>query len=418
MKVAVISIGCKVNTCECESIVAKLKQQGHVVSTDFCVADCYIINTCAVTQEAEKKSRQAVSRVRKFNPSAKIYIIGCASQKNPDQFKDRNPEYIGGNKDKERVCDFPSGVNILELDKDFDNMTYSENVRSRAYVKIQDGCDNFCTYCIVPYLRGRARSRSIDDVICECNLKALESAEIVLTGINLSAYGKDINLSLTDVVKALQSIKARFRFGSLEVNVIDSRLLSAMKNAENFCPHFHLSLQSGDDDVLQSMNRHYTSKEFLDKCELIYKYFPDASITTDIIVGFPTETDEAFVNTYKLAEQARFSDIHIFPYSRRSGTKAYSMKLLPQPIVDTRISQLTELKYKLKREFAQRNLGFQHEVVAEYSQGGIAEGYSENYLRTYFRVSGEVIIGKKYQVLALETYKDGVFGEIRAYKGE
>ncbi len=418
MKISVISLGCKVNTCECESIVARLKQLGHSVSMEFCVADCYIINTCAVTQEAEKKSRQAVARVRKFNPDADIYIIGCAAQKNADQFTDRNPIYIGGNKNKEGVCDFPCGVNVVEPDRSFDNMTYSESARSRAHVKIQDGCDNFCTYCIVPYLRGRARSRSIDDVICECNLKALETSEIVLTGINLSAYGKDIGLSLVDLVKALQFTKARIRLGSLEVNVIDSKFLSAMKNAGNFCPHFHLSLQSGDDNVLKTMNRHYTSKDFLEKCELIYKFFPDAAITTDIIVGFPTETDEAFENTYELAKQARFADIHVFPYSRRSGTKAYSMKLLPSNVVDKRVTKLTELKHILKREFAQRNLGVQHEVVAEYSQAGMAEGYSENYLRTYFRVSGDVIIGKKYRILALETYKDGAIGEIRTYKGE
>lgn len=417
MKISVISLGCKVNTCECESIVAKLKGMGHDVSMEFCTADCYIINTCAVTQEAEKKSRQAVTRVRKFNPNAQIYIIGCASQKNADQFKDRNPDFIGGNKNKESVCDFPSGVSVVEPDKLFENMTYSESERSRAYVKIQDGCNNFCTYCIVPYLRGRSRSRSIDDVICECNLKALETSEIVLTGINLSAYGKDIGLTLTDLVKALQGIKARIRFGSLEVNVIDSKFLSAMKNAGNFCPHFHLSLQSGDDNVLKSMNRHYTAKEYIEKCELIYKYFPDAAITTDIIVGFPTESEDAFENSYKLAETVSFADIHVFPYSRRSGTKAYSMKLIDGGIVDKRVAKLTELKHRLKREFAQKNLGMQLEVVAEYTQAGLAEGYSENYLRTYFRVSGDVIIGKKYKILALETYKDGVIGEIRSNKG-
>lgn len=417
MKISVISLGCKVNTCECESIVAKLKGMGHEVSMEFCTADCYIINTCAVTQEAEKKSRQAVTRVRKFNPNAKIYIIGCASQKNADQFKDRNPDYVGGNNNKEGVCDFPCGVSVIEPDKLFENMTYSESERSRAYVKIQDGCNNFCTYCIVPYLRGRSRSRSIDDVICECNLKALETSEIVLTGINLSAYGKDIGLTLTDLVKALQGIKARIRFGSLEVNVIDSKFLSAMKNAGNFCPHFHLSLQSGDDNVLKSMKRHYTSKEYIEKCELIYKYFPDAAITTDIIVGFPTESEEAFENSYKLAEKVGFADIHVFPYSRRSGTKAYSLKLIDSGIVDKRVAKLTELKHRLKREFAQKNLGTQLEVVAEYTQAGLAEGYSENYLRTYFRVSGDVIIGKKYKILALETYKDGVIGEIRINKG-
>lgn len=419
MKIAVISLGCKVNTCESESIATKLRSLGHTVVNEFEKADAYIINTCAVTQEAEKKSRQCVARVRKYNKDAKIYIIGCASEKDPDQFLSKNAEFVGGNAFKENVCSLPAGTDKTEIPDSYEYMTYSDNSRTRAFVKIQDGCNNFCSYCIIPYIRGRSRSRAIDDILCECNLKALTTQEIVLTGINVSAYGFDIDTNLVELVKALSVVKSRIRFSSLEVNVVTDAFLSAMKNAGNFCEHFHLSLQSGDNEVLKSMNRKYTREEYMAKCDLIRKYFPFAAITTDIIVGFSTETDEAFENSYNLAKTVRFADIHVFPYSRRAGTRAYSWKAVNPKIVKQREERLLELKKELKREFSELALGSVQQVLAEYKEGGFAEGYSNNYVRVYFRVDGEVELGKIYSVRITDLYKDGVKGEVvKSYKGE
>jgi len=411
MKVSIITLGCKVNTCESESIAAKFKSLGHTVSGEFEKADVYVINTCAVTQEAEKKSRQCVARVRKYNQNAKIYVIGCAAEKNPDQFDGKDVTYISGNALKLNVAKLPEGKIKTELPTKYENMPYSENLLTRAFVKIQDGCDNFCTYCIVPYLRGRCRSRDIQDIVNECIQKSEHTQEIVLTGINTSAYGKDLGLSLVDLVFALSKVNARFRFSSLEVGVIDDGLLSAINEAGNFCPHFHLSLQSGDDGVLKSMNRHYTREEFAQKVKLIRLFMPNACITTDIIVGFPTETDEAFENTLELAKRVQFADIHIFPYSRRQGTKAYSLKPLPPDVVDKRKARLTELKNQLKKEYISQQLGKIVEVIAEYKDGSYAQGYSENYVRVYFTVKGEVRLGKRYFVKTNDLYADGVRGE-------
>lgn len=412
MKIAVISLGCKVNTCESESIATKLRSLGHTVVNEFEKADAYIINTCAVTQEAEKKSRQCVARVRKYNKDAKIYIIGCASEKDPEQFLSKNAEYIGGNAFKEKVCDLPEGTEKVEIPESYEYMTYSENSRTRAFVKIQDGCNNFCSYCIIPYIRGRSRSRAIDDIMCECNLKALSTQEIVLTGINVSAYGADIGTDLVELVKALSRVNCRIRFSSLEVNVITDALLQAMKNAGNFCDHFHLSLQSGDNDVLKLMNRKYTREEYIQKCNLIRRYFPFSAITTDIIVGFSGETEQAFENTKNLAETVKFADIHVFPYSRRAGTRAYSWKPVDPQTIKQREEKLLSLKKELKREFSELALGSTLEVLAEYKEGGFAEGYSGNYIRVYFSVDGEVQLGKIYSVKITDLYKDGVKGEV------
>ncbi|MBQ7652969.1 MAG: tRNA (N(6)-L-threonylcarbamoyladenosine(37)-C(2))-methylthiotransferase MtaB [Clostridia bacterium] len=410
MKISIITLGCKVNTCESESIAAKLKNLGHTVTNEFEKADAYIINTCAVTQEAEKKSRQCVARVRKYNAKAKIYVIGCASEKNPDQFDGKGVTYISGNAMKSLVAQFPEGKAIRELPTQYENMCYSENMLTRSFVKIQDGCNNFCTYCIVPYLRGRARSREPDDIYNECVQKSEATSEIVLTGINTSAYGVDLGITLTDLVVTLATVNARFRFSSLEVGIIDDVFLTAIKEAGNFCPHFHLSLQSGDDEVLKSMNRHYTRDEFIAKCDLIRQYFPEAAITTDIIVGFPTETDEAFGNTKRLVRRVNFADIHVFPYSRRQGTKASNMKLVEDSVVEARKADLLVLKRDMKREFVQNQLGKTLEVVAEYKDGSYAQGYSENYVRVYFTAQGEVRLGKKYYVKAEDLYSDGVRG--------
>jgi len=412
MKVVVYNLGCKVNQYECDSLIASFERQGYEVSTELVAADIYVINTCAVTQEAEKKSRQCIARVRKFNPNAKILVTGCASQKNPTQFDGKKVNFISGVGDKNYICNLPEGEKIAELPTVYEHLEYGKATRSRAFVKVQDGCNNFCSYCIIPYLRGRSRSRDIGDIVTECNLRALETDEIVLTGVNLSAYGKDVGSSLAELVEALSGVRARFRFGSLEVGVIDKKFLSAMEKAGNFCHHFHLSLQSGDDDVLRNMNRHYTAEEYGKKVELIRDFFPDSGITTDIIVGYPTETEESFQNTIKLAKKVSFSDIHIFPYSRRQGTRAYSLGAIAPEIIEERVKQLENVRADLRKSFLSSLIDREMEVIAEYSTDYFVEGYSDNYVRVYIPNLSTPRIGRIYKVRAESIYQNGIKGKL------
>ena len=383
MKTAVINIGCKVNQCECDSLMTGLKALGHEVTDEMIFADNYVINTCAVTKEAERKSRQFVGKVKRINPKADVYVIGCASEKNAEQFTLKGVKYISGTAKKDAVLQMLSGVHISEIPNVYESLPQGTNFRARAYVKVEDGCNNFCSYCIIPYLRGRVRSRSLESIREECLRAAETTDEIVLTGINLSAYGTDIGSNLATLLNELKDIPVRLRLGSLEVNVINEDFMHALVASENICPHFHLSLQSGSDGVLESMNRHYTTAEYRTKVSLIRTYFPTAAITTDIIVGFPTETDEMFEETLSFAREIGFANIHVFPYSRRSGTAAYPLGALPDNVMNERVSRLIALRDELKKAYESSFVGCELEVVVESSDGVFAEGYSENYIRVY-----------------------------------
>ncbi len=383
MKTAVINIGCKVNQCECDSLMTGLKALGHEVTDEMIFADNYVINTCAVTKEAERKSRQFVGKVKRINPKADVYVIGCASEKNAEQFSLKGVKYISGTAKKDAVLQLLSGVHISEIPSIYESLPQGTNFRARAYVKVEDGCNNFCSYCIIPYLRGRVRSRSLESIREECLRAAETTDEIVLTGINLSAYGTDIGSNLATLLNELKDISVRLRLGSLEINVINEDFLHALVASENICPHFHLSLQSGSDGVLESMNRHYTTAEYRTKVSLIRTYFPTAAITTDIIVGFPTETDEQFEETLAFAREIGFANIHVFPYSRRSGTAAYPLGALPDNVMNERVSRLLALRDELKKSYESSFVGCELEVVVESSDGVFAEGYSENYIRVY-----------------------------------
>ena len=383
MKTAVINIGCKVNQCECDSLMTGLKALGHEVTDELVFADNYVINTCAVTKEAERKSRQFVGKVKRINPKADVYVIGCASEKNAEQFTLKGVKYISGTAKKDAVLQMLSGVHISEIPNVYESLPQGTNFRARAYVKVEDGCNNFCSYCIIPYLRGRVRSRSLESIREECIRAAETTDEIVLTGINLSAYGTDIGSNLATLLNELKDIPVRLRLGSLEVNVINEDFMHALVASENICPHFHLSLQSGSDGVLESMNRHYTTSEYRTKVSLIRTYFPTAAITTDIIVGFPTETDEMFEETLSFAREIGFANIHVFPYSRRSGTAAYPLGALPDNVMNERVSRLIALRDELKKAYESSFVGCELEVVVESSDGVFAEGYSDNYIRVY-----------------------------------
>ncbi|MCH5160878.1 MAG: tRNA (N(6)-L-threonylcarbamoyladenosine(37)-C(2))-methylthiotransferase MtaB [Clostridiales bacterium] len=421
ISVSVVTLGCKVNQAESTAIIAALNEKtGYHASEGLSTADVYVLNTCSVTAEADRKSRQYLSKMRKLNDKCRIIVIGCSSQNNAEHFAKNNVTAIGGSENKvdfviDNIKEISESIlhdRILFNDyseKNSENCEkFSKNTqKTRKFVKIQDGCNRFCTYCIIPYLRGRSKSVPINDIVAEC--ERTDSDEIVLTGIDMSDYGKDIGSTLSELLSKLSHIQARKRISSLECEVIDEDMLSIMREG-NYCPHFHLSLQSGDDGVLKSMNRHYDTNYFYSKVELIRQFFPNAGITTDIIVGFPTETDEKFENSCKFIEKCAFSDIHVFPYSARTGTLASKKyKTLPKTVVEERVNKLLEIKHALHKAFIESNLGKAYTVYTEDAHDGLTEGYTQNYIKVY--CSGAPC-GKMIDMRLTKPYKDGAYAQI------
>jgi len=410
VKAVVFTLGCKVNECESDSLISGLTDRGYEVFDKLVKADLYIVNTCAVTAEAEKKSRQTASRIQKLNPNAQIIFTGCAVQKNPAQFEQKSSaKVITGTFSKNKILELldKEGTYIFPEERVFEELLPPKTLRTRAYVKVEDGCNNFCTYCIIPHLRGRVRSRNPQSVIDE--LKKLNPLEAVVNGINLSAYNYE-GKTLTDLMLSLKEVDCRIRLGSLEVGVVDDAFLTALKSLKNFAPHFHLSLQSGSNAVLKSMNRHYTREEFIEKVNLIRSYFPSAGITTDIIVGFPTESEEDFADTLSLVEVVNFSDIHPFIFSPRQGTPAYKMKDLPFEVKKARLDRLIEKKSLLKNAFALSQVGVERDVIIEEYKDGYTVGYTENYLRVYIpkKISDKALL----KVVVKQPFKDGAMAAI------
>lgn len=422
--IKVVTLGCKVNQCESASIVASLAENGYDASEGLAPADVYVLNTCSVTAEADRKSRQYISKMRKLNADCRIIIVGCSSQNNPHNFEKANVIAVGGTAEKSafvlKIINSLQDYNhysILSdrivLDKNIEympNLTcFSEestpkSSKTRNFIKIQDGCNRFCSYCIIPYLRGRNRSRSVQSIKDECG--ASTSKEVVLTGIDISSYGRDIGCSLSVLLKELSIVPVRKRLGSFECEIIDNDLLQIMLDGE-YCPHFHMSLQSGCDNVLRDMNRHYDTEFYFSKVELIRKYFPMAGITTDIIVGFPTETDKAFAETVEFVKRCKFSDIHVFPYSSREGTvAARRYSILPKELVNERVDSLLDIKHRLHREFLTKNLGTVASVYTEDREGGFNVGYTPNYIKVYSQAPCGQISDLRLNTL----YKDGILG--------
>lgn len=416
MKAVVYTLGCKVNDVESGSIIRGLEELGFEVSRELEFADVYIVNTCAVTAEAERKSRQTVGKALKCNPLAKIAVCGCASEKSAAAFQEKIPQaFIVGAKGKNRLLawvqsGFDNGFAGGQVcdERVYEEMLTPKCLKTRNFVKIQDGCNRFCSYCVIPYLRGRSRSRSVESAAAE--ILNSEAYETVVTGIDISAYKDENSKDLTDLMLAVKDAKTRIRLGSMEVSLITPRFLEALKQVKNFAPQFHLSLQSGSTAVLRSMNRHYTREEYLQKCEMIYRAFPSAAITTDIIVGFPTETEEDFLQSLSIIEEAGFSQIHAFPYSPREGTNAYKKyKELPFALKKERVARILEVGAKQKQNYLQGFIGKEVCIVPELFINGYTEGYSENYMRVY--VSGD--IGKEPTRVRVEgLFQDGVLTSV------
>lgn len=401
MKAVVFTLGCKVNEVESASIMAALEQAGYEVSDKLSPADLYVLNTCAVTREAEKKSRQLVARAKKFNADAKIYVCGCASEKDENAYLAKGVTYVCGARDKQRVVQAILGEDAAV------NYVMPKQVKTRAFVKIEDGCNNFCSYCIIPYLRGRVRSRSTAEILQE--VWASGAHEVVLTGINISAYQDGAN-DLAELMHCFKNCNKRIRLGSLECRVIDERLLAALKELPDFAPQFHLSLQSGSNAVLKAMNRHYTREEYLQKCRLIYEYFPDAAITTDIIVGFAGETEEDFLQSLSIISEAHMARVHAFAYSPREGTKAFGMTDVAPDSKSRRLHELLKVAEEARVCYTQKFLGHTLSFLAEEQEGEFAVGYTGNYIKVY--LPKQIALDTLYTVRLTECYLEGAKAEL------
>ena len=418
MRAVVFTLGCKVNDVESGSMIRGLEEMGYTVSRFLEEnADLYIINTCAVTAEAERKSRQTVGKAIKACKDAKIIVCGCASQHNAEQFfeKAENVYYVSGAQSKNRILEIVRdglaescrGIFVEDGGKQYEEMLVPECLKTRNFVKIQDGCNRFCSYCIIPYLRGRSRSRKLASVVDE--VMASTSKETVLTGIDISDYRDEDGNTFTDLLRALKDTETRIRLGSIEVSLITDEFLAAAKDMKNFAPQFHLSLQSGSNAVLKTMNRHYTREEYLEACRKIYAVFPNASVTTDIIVGFPTETEEDFLQSMRIVEEAGFLQVHAFPYSPREGTNAYKKyKELPFAVKKERVDRLLEKAASVKESYLKGFVGKHLSMVAELATDGVWEGYSENYIRVYVEDENGV---EPTHVRVEKLYNDGVWAK-------
>ena len=410
MKVVVFTLGCKVNSCESQALIKGFSDLGYEVSEELEFADIYVINTCAVTKEAEKKSRQAVARVKKQNPNAKIIVTGCASERAPESFITKaGVTLVTGTASKEKILELieEKGCKVDQPETYYHELPTPKTTKARAFIKVQDGCNNFCSYCIIPYLRGRSRSR--DPLMVRKEIELLNPVEAVITAINLSAYNFNGN-NLASLISALKGVKCRIRLGSLEENVISDEFLTALASLDDFAPHFHLSLQSGSDDTLKNMRRKYDTKSYYLGVELIRKYFPNAGITTDVIVGYPTETEQDFIDSMNFVEKVGFSDVHVFTYSPREGTLSYKLKDLPGEIKKSRTDRMIKLKEELKSRFISQNLNTLHEVVIEEFEDGYSVGYTANYIKTYI---DKKLKEGKYTVLLKSSFKDGALAVIK-----
>lgn len=407
MKISILTLGCKVNKYESDVLMNMFSKRGFEVTDQLEKADIYVINTCAVTNEAERKSRQMIARCKKFNPNAQIYVCGCASEHNPNQFL-KNAVAIKGTINKEELVNLKlKGVKIDSQPPEYISHDYSYQPRIRAYIKVQDGCNNFCSYCLIPYLRGRSRSRDLQDILNEVKQLSDDVKEVVLTGINLSDFKIDGKLGLIRLLQELDIFDKRLRLSSMEECIVDEEFLKSLKKLKNFCPHFHLSLQSGCDNILKRMNRRYSTNDFLKACKLIRKYFPNAGITTDVIVGFPGETEEEFTQTKNFLNKVKFSGLHIFSYSRRDKTVASKMIDLDGEIKKNRSMILQSLDKKLREDFI--NLNKQVKVLVEEKKGGFFVGFSENYIKCYLK--GNLKVGEIYLANILSTFEDGAIAE-------
>lgn len=405
-KCALHSLGCKVNSYETQAMQKMMENAGYeIVPFGEEIADIYIINTCSVTNIADRKSRQMIHKAKKLNPEAVVAAAGCYVESAGDNI-DEDVDIVIGNNEKSHLIEILNEY-FEHMDKEksvdigkvtgFDELNIDSPLEhTRAYVKIQDGCNRFCSYCIIPYVRGRIRSRKPDDVMAEIKRVAASGCkEVVLTGIHLSSYGldfKDSTVKLIDVIEAVNGIEGieRIRLGSLEPLIVTEEFVRRLAKCKKICPHFHLSLQSGCDETLKRMNRRYNVDEYYKGVELLREYFPDAAVTTDVIVGFPGETEEEFNITKKYLEKVCFYEMHVFKYSRRKGTVADKMPdQIPENIKSERSTELLELNEILSNGYREKYIGKKVKVLLEENHIIENKKYIIGFTDTYVRVALE-----------------------------
>lgn len=412
MKVCIITLGCKVNQYESDALANSLEKLGYEVCSKLEEADFFVVNTCAVTNEAEKKSRQTIAKIKKVSPKAKIYVCGCASEHNANKFAEiEGVKFISGVSNKLKIIQHieKTSRKKIEVDKigeEYEDNLIAKKTKTRAYVKIQDGCNNFCSYCLIPYLRGRSRSRNIISIMNEIDALKDDVKEVVLTGIDISTYKIDGKPALHELLNLLADYPLRIRLGSLEQASVSDEFLIAAEEMKNLCPHFHLSLQSGSNSVLKRMNRHYTTKQFEQTVKKLRKIYRDPAITTDIIVGFPGETEKEFKQTLKFAKKIGFSQIHIFPYSLREGTVAAKMPQVDGKIKRERVLKLEQLNEKLKEKYINKCRKGYHSVLIEEKVDDFFVGHSENYIKCY--ITAENLLPNTFvNVKIVKKFRDG-----------
>lgn len=414
MKAAIYTLGCKVNIYESEYVIDLLKKENYEIVPFEEEADIYIINTCTVTNEADKKDRKIINRAKNKNKDAIIVVMGCYAQAG----NDIEADIIIGNKDKSKIIDLikecqakkKTVKKIYDLSQvEFENMEIdSFDTHTRAFVKIQDGCNAYCSYCIIPYVRGNIRSKRLEDVLKEVkNLTDKGYKEIVLTGIHSGRYGIDINTNLETLLKELVKIDKlyRIRLSSIEINEITEGIIELMKNNKKIAHHLHIPLQSGSDEILKLMNRKYDLKYFKDKVNYLRREIKDISITTDLIVGFPHESDKLFGDTINFLKEIKFTKIHTFPYSPRKGTKASLMdNQIPENIKKERVKQVLKLSDEGEKDFYINNLNMEYEIITEDRKHNTM-GYTSNYIPVILLNREE---NNKLVTVKLKTIQDNV----------
>ncbi|WP_029453427.1 tRNA (N(6)-L-threonylcarbamoyladenosine(37)-C(2))-methylthiotransferase MtaB [Clostridium algidicarnis] len=434
MKVAFSTLGCRVNQYESEAMAEKFIREGYEIVDFDGFADVYVINTCTVTNMGDKKSRQIIGRARRENPEAIIAVVGCYAQISSTEVSlIEGVNVVLGTRNKGDIVYFVNRardenkqiIKVGEVLKnhDFEDLNIEEyQDRTRAFIKIQDGCNRFCSYCLIPYARGGVCSKDPDKVIQEIkNLSKHGFKEVILSGIHTASYGVDLdgNVTLVDILSLIEEIPGieRVRIGSIDPTFFTDEVLRKIKGLKKLCHHFHLSLQSGCNETLERMNRKYTSKEYKNIVEKLRETYDDVSITTDVIVGFPGESQEEFEKTYEFLKEIKLSKTHVFKFSPRKGTKAETMKdQIDGNIKDERSHRLIELNLINEKEFMNKFIGKTFKVLYEQEvlkENGVYEGYSENYIKIKSKYSDENIIGKVEETIIEKVENDYAKGVIK-----
>ena len=425
MKYAFYTLGCKVNQYETQAMQQLLLARGDTLGEFDGVCDCYIVNTCTVTAVSDKKSRNAIRRARKLNPNAVIGVCGCYAQTAPEEIRKLDVDVLIGTDGRAEFLDKMAAavaeklrwehVEDAGLPRAFEQLPSGGLAeRTRALLKVEDGCNNFCTYCIIPYARGRVRSLPLENAVAEARKLAAEGyREIVVNGIEISSWGWEwhdgscLRQLLAALCAAVPSV--RIRLGSLEPRTIDEEFCKTLSGFENLCPQFHLSLQSGSDSVLRRMHRKYDSARYLQSVELLHRYFPGCAVTTDLIVGFPGETEAEFEASLALIRRCALSTVHIFPYSRREGTPAAKMPdQVPKAVKEARASRAAAVAAELEDAFHTSLIGTEQPVLFEQPENGFYAGHAPNYAKVY-TAPGELHNAVR-RVRITELCRDGVFG--------